>query len=336
MKSAKLDSIAILLLAAALSADCALTQAPANPAANTRAKAVLRYFQDLDARTNKSVVSGQFSNFADGANLRLVTRIHEQTGHWPALLGADYAGRGGIHTEAPNRTLAEYWQQGGLVTLSAHLYNPARTNVPFGGLRDKDVDLNALLDSKTEMHARWMGELDQIGDGLRELQNRGVVVLWRPFHEMNGGWFWWGKKTEPNGFITLWRMLFDYYTKHHQLNNLIWVWSPDKPWHGLEEYYPGDEYVDVISMDIYPERNYPVVFRQEWYERVLYLAKGKPIALGENGSLPVPEELNTQPKWVWFMSWADLVERQNRKADIINLYNAYHTLTRDEVQIKKR
>jgi mannan endo-1,4-beta-mannosidase len=251
MKPLRINWVLFLLVAALPMSGCRTSPAPANPHTNDRARAVLEYFQSLEARPDKHIVSGQFSNFGDGANLRLVNRIHEQTGHWPALLGADYAGSGGIHTEAPNRAVTTYWQQGGLVTLSAHLYNPARTNVPFGGLRDKDVDLNALLDPKTEIHARWMHELDQIADGLQELKDRGVVVLWRPFHEMNGGWFWWGGK-DPDTFVRLWRQMFEYYTTTRRLDNLIWVYAPN---HGSNTtiYYPGDRYVDLVGLDAYTD-----------------------------------------------------------------------------------
>jgi mannan endo-1,4-beta-mannosidase len=242
---------ACLWLAAILLCGCRTPQAPANPHVNARARAVLNYFHELDARPDKRIVSGQFSNFGDGADLRLVTRIHEQTGQWPALLGADYAGQGGIHVEAPNRVVLDYWNQGGLVTLSAHLYNPARTNVPFSGLRDKDVDLKALLEPGTDIHARWVRELDQIAGGLQQLEDQGVVVLWRPFHEMNGGWFWWGGK-DPQTFVKLWRQMFEYFTRTKGLDNLLWVYSPN---HGTNTavYYPGDRYVDLIGLDAYTD-----------------------------------------------------------------------------------
>jgi mannan endo-1,4-beta-mannosidase len=154
-------------------------------------------------------------------------------------------------TEAPNRAVLDYWNQGGLVTLSAHLYNPARTNAMFGGLRDQDVDLNALLDVGSETHARWIHELDQIADGLQQLQARGVVVLWRPFHEMNGGWFWWGGK-DPQSFVKLWRQMFDYFTRTKGLDNLLWVYAPN---HGTNTavYYPGDRYVDLAGLDAYTD-----------------------------------------------------------------------------------
>ena len=87
-----------------------------------------------------------------------------------------------------------------------------------------------------------MQELDLIAAGLQELKDAGVVVLWRPFHEMNGGWFWWGAK-DPDTFIKVWRHMFDYFTKTKGLDNLLWVYSPN---HGNKTaaYYAGDHYVD--------------------------------------------------------------------------------------------
>jgi hypothetical protein len=315
----------------------------ANPLASQKTRELLDYLYSI---SGKKTLTGQH-NFI-GRMSQSTDRVAEITGKYPAIWGSDFgfADSTWDHDNIKYRAflvdeIKKQYNNGSIITMTYHQANPkmGEPSPWMGGVNGtklSNAEWDSLLTPGTDLHRAYIAQMDKIARYLKELRDAGIPILWRPYHEMNGGWFWWGKKTEPNGFITLWRMLFDHYTNHHQLNNLIWVWSPDKPWHGLEEYYPGDDVVDVISMDIYPERNYPVVFRQEWYERVRYLAKGKPIALGENGSLPVPEELNTQPKWIWFMSWADLVERQNRKADIINLYNAYHTLTRDEVQIKRR
>jgi hypothetical protein len=315
----------------------------ANPEASPKARDLLGYLYSI---SGKKTLTGQH-NFI-GRMSQSTDRVAEITGKYPAIWGSDFgfADSTWDHDNIKYRAfivdeIKKQYSNGSIITLTYHQANP-KIGEPcpwiggVNGTKLSSAEWDSLLTPGTGLHLAWKKQMDIIATYLKELRDADVPILWRPYHEMNGGWFWWGAKKEPNGFITFWRMLFDYYTNHHQLNNLIWVWSPDKPWHGLEEYYPGDAYVDVISVDIYPHRGYPVVFRQEWYERVRQLAKGKPVAIGENGSLPVSEELNTQPKWVWFMSWADLLERQNSKADILNLYNAYHTLTRDEIRIEKR
>lgn len=241
--------IAYLLSLVLLPLICSAAPLPANPELNERGRAVLAYFQGLEVRTDKRMLSGQFSNFGDGASVRIAEQIHDRAGHWPAILGVDYAGHGGIAIAAPNRAAIAYWRAGGLVTVSTHLYDPASTNMT--GLRDKDVDLAQLLDAKTEVHAHWMAELDRVAAGLLELKQAGVVVLWRPFHEMNGDWFWWDGK-DPQTFVQLWRQMFDYFTKTKALDNLIWVYAPN---HGTNTavYYPGDRYVDLAGLDAYTD-----------------------------------------------------------------------------------
>jgi len=223
----------------------------ANPDANPKAKAILNYLASLSTKKERRIVCGQFTDFGNGARLRLLEQVQEKTGQWPALIGVDYADlpKGSLTFAAPNRAAIEYWKQGGLVTVSAHLYNPANTN--GGGLRDKGVDLGTLLDSSSATRVRWVKELDMLAEGLQELKASGVVVLWRPFHEMNGDWFWWGGK-EPRSFIKLWRDMFDYFTRTKGLDNLLWVYSPN---HGSKtaEYFAGDHYVDLVGLDAYTD-----------------------------------------------------------------------------------
>ncbi|MFO1478013.1 MAG: glycosyl hydrolase [Verrucomicrobiota bacterium] len=295
-----------------LAAGCRAPLPTADPRANADTVATLQFFKTLEGRSEHRLLSGQFANFGRGSGLRLMTQIHEKTGQWPAILGVDYADfqAGGLTIEAPNRAVMDYWRQGGWVSISAHLYNPARTNAPAGGLRDGGVDLGQLLDPVSDVHARWMAELDQLAEGLQQLKDAGVVVLWRPFHEMNGGWFWWGGK-DPATFIRLWRQMFDYFTRVKKLNNLLWVYSPN---HGLRtaDYYPGDDCVDLVGLDAYTDNIDPEHIRG--YPEVA--AIGKPFGFTEFGPhgpsnppgnydyLRFLDGVRTNfPKAVFFMSW---------------------------------
>jgi mannan endo-1,4-beta-mannosidase len=226
---------------------------PANPAASEKARAVLGYLTNLPTKGEKRILSGQFTDYGPGAKLALCEEAYRQTGHWPAMIGLDYAnytqGRHRLHTATVNEVAIDYARHGGLVTISVHLPNPA--NPDGGGLRDKGGDLDTLLALDHPNHARWMAQLDQMAEGLGELQKAGVVVLWRPFHEMNGNWFWWGGK-DPAAFQRLWRQMFDYYTNEKKLDNLLWVYAPN---HGVKTaaYYPGDRFVDVVGLDAYTD-----------------------------------------------------------------------------------
>jgi mannan endo-1,4-beta-mannosidase len=228
-------------------------QPPANPQCSPAAAAVLKYLQSLPARKDRKLVSGQFTEFGTNASTKLPDLIYQKTGCYPALFGEDYTDwhSGEIRFHEPNAAAIAYWRQGGLVTINAHFFNPLRTNSAASGLRDRGVDIAPLLDERSPAHKIWMRELDDIAAGLQELRAAGVVVLWRPFHEMNGGWFWWGRQ-KPEVFIQVWRQMFDYFTKTKRLDNLLWVYAPN---HGGQtaDYYPGDAFVDIVGVDAYTD-----------------------------------------------------------------------------------
>jgi mannan endo-1,4-beta-mannosidase len=241
--------VTLLLLGA--SAAPAVALEPANPKANAKARAILDYFAKLPARTDKRLLSGQFTDAGPTAKLAMCEEIHQKTGHWPAMIGLDYAdfAKGGLEYKTVNRVAIEYARQGGLVTISAHLYNPS--NPKSRGPWEQGGGLQKLITPGNETYDRWMKALDIMAAGLKELQDADGVVLWRPFHEMNGGWFWWGAK-EPETFIRVWRHMFDYFTKTKGLDNLLWVYSPN---HGekTRAYYAGDQYVDIVGLDAYTD-----------------------------------------------------------------------------------
>lgn len=104
--------------------------------------------------------------------------------------------------------------------------------------------------------------------------------------------------------VSLWTI--DRFVKHHKIKNLIWIWSVDRP-EGtslkFQECWPDPEYVDILSMDCYQ------TFKQSYYDDLLKLANGKPIALGEVGGNLSLEALKAQPRWTWWMEWAGSAAR---------------------------
>ena len=170
------------------------------------------------------------------------------------------------------------------------------------------------------MIANW----DKAAEALAELRDAGIPVLWRPFHEFDGGWFWWGKKGGEN-FIKLWQMMYDRYTNEFGLTNLIWVlgYSGEVK----DGWYPGDDYCDIIGSDTYDNST-----NKKAWDKLEALNTGKPMAFHECGNVPSVEKFEEDGDlWSWFMIWhTDFVSNQN-KENLSAVYNSDKVITLDEL-----
>jgi mannan endo-1,4-beta-mannosidase len=217
---------------------------------------------------------------------------------------------------------------GTVVTLMWHAVRPIEDEpVTFKeGVCGKltDEEWNDLITPGTAVHARWESQVDIIAGFLGQLKAATVPVLWRPYHEMNGDWFWWGYRTGPRGYAALWRQLYERLVGHYGLNNLIWVWNANAPRGTVlphADCFPGHDYVDVLATDVYSAD-----FKQSHHDDLVALAEGKPVALGEVGEVPTPDILDRQPQWAWFMVWSGLLTKSNTPEQIRAIYNYPRTL----------
>jgi len=155
----------------------------------------------------------------------------------------------------------------------------------------------------TPEYAATEHDLDVIAAELEVLRDAHVPVLWRPLHEANGRWFWWGAGG-PEPFKQLWRMMYENFTLKHHLNNLIWVFSPGAET-DLAAWYPGDAYVDIIGQDHYPlDGNHGPA--KDVFDELVRMSGGKKlVALGENGPVPDPEQVERDGAgWLFFTTWS--------------------------------
>lgn len=242
-------------------------QDAAPPARDAAAAAVLELLAGAPGRHR--IVSGQMGQVE-------LEAVHAKTGVYPGILGAHYGLQGAIGSE--NAGLIAHWNRGGLVTVGVVWRNP----VSGGDRKDTSfVDMKALLSPGTHSNAAWLREVDEVAAALKQLQDSGVPVLFRPFHEMNGDWFWWRAGSDPAGFKEMWRFLHGYMTKTKGLHNLIWVYAPNAG-KGVMAAYPGNDAVDVVGLDYYSADG--TVRKAEGYDELAGL--GKPFALTEFGPLP--------------------------------------------------
>lgn len=308
---------------------------PVTPGASPAASRLLEYLYRI---SGKQTLVGQHCAPLIGST-RLVV-VERTMKHYPALFGQDFgfdaAGawdginfRQRIVDEAIRRH-----DEGFVITLMWHAVRPTEDEpVTF---RDSiqgeltEAEWTELITPGTRLHQRWQAQVDVIAWFLKQLQAADIPVLWRPYHEMNGEWFWWGKKPGEQGYRRLYRMLFERFVYFHGLKNLLWVFNANEVRQNVDPYapyFPGAEVVDVLATDVYRSG-----FATLDYESLLALAGDKPIALGEVGRPPSPEILHIQPRWTWFMVWGDLPPPFLPEAESIPpIYECAETLTFDEL-----
>ncbi len=219
-------------------------------------------------------------------------------GHKPAILGIDFScyglklpetGEGSDEWKAYIDQLTEYAEQGGIITASAHLANPLwkdgdgdKCRGKFGG----EEMWEEMLTEGTELNKIVKEELVIDGKFLKELDDKGIPVLYRPLHEANGGWFWFCARSHedmdwiaPEYLRRFWRYIYNLYVNEMGIKNLIWVYGPNvsqnTSW-GTRDvlyYYPGDEYCDIVGVDWYTAGNYEMNYPGHSYDKLMSCGK---------------------------------------------------------------
>ena len=323
---------AMLTLGANLCAD----DAPklCTPGASPEAVALYQFLHEISGR--QTLVGQHCVPLVGSTRLAAVQKI---TQHYPAVFSQDFGFsepgtwdginyRQQIVDEAIRRH-----EEGFVINLMWHAVRPVDDEpVDFknsiqGQLTDGQW--KELLTPGTPLNERWKSQVDVIAYFLKQLRNAGVPVLWRPYHEMNGAWFWWGGRTGEDGYKKLYRLLYDRLVNFHHLNNLIWIFGGNEVREKVEPYadfFPGHDVVDVLATDVYSSN-----YAGHDYEDLLALAAGKPIALAEVGPLPTVEVLQKQPRWAWFTVWGDLGGNWKEFGRIVAFYNSSEVLTWDKL-----
>jgi mannan endo-1,4-beta-mannosidase len=297
---------------------------PADPQATADAKKLLAWLTALPQRDVKRVVSGQqITADAQQDYDRLFTGLQNKTGHKPALIGVSFDGYWNKRI-AP--VLVEHWKAGGMVALDLHRPNPFLPNVDPESYRiDPSItkpDLRTLLaDAKPNpARTRWRADLQQLGDVIQQLSEAGVTVIFRPLHEANGLWFWWGidEKTETSASAELYRDIYAYITETRKLHNVLWGYSPGKAWNASRmKFYPGDDVIDIMGPTIYENL---IRFGLEGQSDDIsdMTAAGRPMALLELGSVEPYDG-----------SWdaAAIIEQIRTRYPNLTLFNCWHGWT---------
>ncbi|MBD2704235.1 mannan endo-1,4-beta-mannosidase [Spirosoma sp. BT702] len=294
-------------------------------------------FSYLICQYGQKLISGQQDD---------VEYVLEKTGKEPAV-GAfdlmDYSpsrvpfGSKPIRTSEACIQWAKKGEGRGIVSLCWHwnaptdLINKAPDKLWWSGFYTKATTFDlaaALSDKNGERYKFLLRDIDAIAEQLKKFQDADVPVLWRPLHEASGGWFWWGAKGHAP-FKELWQILHDRLMNHHQLHNLIWVYTGTDTVN--PDWYPGDQYVDIVGLDIYTEPT--ATLNGNWTNAQTTFNGKKLVTLSEVGHLPRPDNVRTlNTWWSWFTVWngSDWIKKQ--PLDLLkSVYTHTDIITRDEL-----
>ena len=310
-----------------------------NSTANTK-----KLYSFLKDSYGKYVITGQQCD--GGINGNEFKAIKNLTGDYPALLGLD------MMDYTPSRTALgasssavekaiEFANKGGIVTFCWHWNAPTEylnstANSPdgwWGGFytQSSKFDIAKVMNGQDAKGKKLLDrDIKEIAKQLKRLEKAGVPVIWRPLHEGSGGWFWWGAKGS-DAYKKLWKYLYKELTNTYGCNNLIWVYNGQSA-----DWYPGDEYVDIVGEDIYPGNHVydPQVSR--FRQAINYGSKTKITALTENGCIfDIDSSVSINALWSWFMTWggeftvngSNYSEKYTEKSVIKKMYASKYSLT---------
>jgi mannan endo-1,4-beta-mannosidase len=275
-----------------------------------------------------------------------IAEFYKRSGHYPAIGGFDMLfAAGGHHEEGwfkgytENNLLMteDLWNMGGIPTYTWHwkvgedtvfytqgtpagFNNPdctegvmgtSNTNTCFNYTKAFKGEQCQELDETSQEYKDIVADVDIVSGYFKQLQDKGIAVVWRPLHEASGGWFWWGTAS-AECYVQLYRLVFDRMVKTNKLTNLIWVWNINTdPKFGYDysalnaAWYPGDAYVDIVAVDIYDPLNDHNSAANYYNKIVSDVGTSKMIALSENGAIPDIDSIaEDKAYWSYWMTWS--------------------------------
>ena len=273
-----------------------------------------------------------------------IAEFYNRSGHYPAIGGFDMLfAAGGRHEEGwfkgyteNNLVMTEeLWNKGGIPTFTWHWkvgedtifytqangYKNAGCTEGVTKTADNNTCFNYTLaftdstckeiNTSSEVYQNIVNDVDIVSSYFLQLQEKDIAVVWRPLHEASGGWFWWGVAS-AECYVQLYRLVFDRMVNTNGVKNLLWVWNINTdPTYGYDysalngAWYPGDEYVDIVAVDIYdPLLNHNS--GANYYNKIISeVGTNKLIALSENGAIPDIDSIaEDKAYWSYWMTWS--------------------------------
>jgi mannan endo-1,4-beta-mannosidase len=295
MRQPMMFALALALSTLAATAPARDGYRPSDRRATREVREVLNY---LKAQQGKGLVSGQ-TDFGD------VKWIEANTGKRPVILGLDFMHvptRMGKQTGDTDLAIDWFKNQKGIVTYQWHWSSPSGAQDPgsgfYAGKTSFDL-VKALADPKSADYQGLLTDIDDVAGEIKKMNQARVPIIFRPLHEAQGTWFWWGAKG-PEACVSLYKIIHDRLTKRHRLHNIIWAWTayPASQKKGdPAAWYPGDNLVDIVVSDYCESKGE--------YDELVKLTNGKKmVALAETMNAPDPDKVLTSTPWAYWVTWA--------------------------------
>lgn len=304
-----------------------------DPQADQRTQMLMNY---LVSQYGHKTLSGLQHNSSQNLSFPVANYLSQSGGVVPAIRGSDLIEYSPSRIEfgsnprnESEQTIAWARQNGGVVSVMWHWNAPANlTDDPCGSNCGPDdypwwrgfytpgtsFDLpGALANPSGSDYQLILRDIDAIAVQLQKYEDAGVPVIWRPLHEAQGGWFWWGAHG-PESFKQLWHVMYDRLTNYHGLHNLIWEFTSSAAEGNHLDWYPGDDEVDMVGLDIYTDPS--ATMNGQWYDMLNFFNGRKLLALSETDTLVNPDVMNLwDTKWSYASPWAwDYVRGQYASA----------------------
>jgi len=269
MKAITLQHINSFLLVAVISFTSCAGVRYGSPIDNNATQETVNLYRNLAKLSKRHTLFGhqhstEYGHGWSGDENR--SDVKSVTGSHPAMIGVDFSGFSGRSPEAIKeakdklrKNVADTYDRGGVTTVAWHFSNP----LSEGGFYWKDsISVPAVrhMIPGGEAHDIYKEILNGIGDwakSVRGTDGKLVPMIFRPYHEFDGDWFWWGKShTTREEFISMWQFTVSYLRDTLEVHNFIYAFSPDNRYVTEEEYlerYPGDQWVDMVGMDNYAD-----------------------------------------------------------------------------------
>jgi mannan endo-1,4-beta-mannosidase len=224
-------------------------------------------FYNLKISAEKTVMFGHMEDNKNGydgwRNVPGRSDVYEVTGSYPAIYGFDFGGIGSFRPDSmlekerqvSHDRVIEAFQRHGIVTFSWHFGNP----VSKGSFYWKNSPVNAVSQilpggNYNAVFKQCMARIARFAGSVK-YKGKLVPIIFRPFHEFDGAWFWWGSThCSINEYKELYRYTVTYLKDSLQVRNFLYAWSPDCRFNSRQQYterYPGNDFVDIVGMDDY-------------------------------------------------------------------------------------